>query len=616
MQDGLVFCACGSGLRGVRCCELQEAMQSDPVNYTMLASQMEQIRGLRVAGKNREALRRLLNLLDVAPLYVEALECLFDIRQVEGNRKAALVMLKRIVLLRPESKNALSKYAELLLAEKDYTQAIEMARRGLLLAPESALLNHILGLCYTELGRLQVGERHYHQALALDPSSKPQVEINLAWNLRQQGRLEEASSLYMRLRAEGRATTRMLTSFAQVEAGRGKVEDAAQLLDAALQATPNDRVAALLQAILQLRQGVPAAALECIAATEAALAPNPLMATELILRGQAFERLGKYHKAFESYQAGRAFQREQANCLFNPAPIQARLRALQETFKAERLVALPRPATCLAGPQPIFLLGTPRSGTSLLEHLLTQSLVVDPADQHAPWSSLAALVPSLVKGLDGTDLPFPEALTATICGESYEIPALLSARYLRTLKEAGVTKAGTKFVTDRHADLPWLLGFAALLFPEAPVIHVLRHPLDVVLSSFAQDSLYEGNAGVTLNSSAQLYDHQMHAISHIRAQMTLRYLPVRYENLVEKPKETLQKVHRFIGLTEANSQAMVETPWRALPRVPAYRAEMEQLHKFGLNRHRNFENIFAEVMPLLSPWIERLGYVAPKGSAA
>lgn len=616
MQSERVFCACGSGLKAVRCCDLQEAMQADPANHTMLAAQMEQIRALRQAGKNRESLRFLLNLLDLAPLHLEALECLFDIRSAEGNQKAALVLLERIISILPESKNALSKYAELLLAEKQYKKAIDIARRGLLLAPDSHLFHHILGLCYTELGRLQIAERHYRQALALQPASKHQLQTNLAWNLRQQGRLDEAAELYTKLHDEGAVNTRMLTSFAQVEAGRGKFQEAAQLLETALQATPDDRVAALLQAILKLRQGETVASLVRISTTETALAPYPLTATELILRGQGLERLGEHQQAFEAYQAGRTFQREQANCSFNPAPIQARLRALQETFKAERLVDLPRPALSPTMPQPVFLLGTPRSGTSLLEHFLTQSPVVDPADQRAPWPVLAALVPALVQGLDGIDLPFPEALKATICGNSYEILEILAARYLKTLQDTGITQAKTKFVTDRHADLPWLLGFAALLFPQAPIIHVLRHPLDVVLSGFAQDKLYEGNAGITLGSVAHLYDHQMRAISHIRGQMTLRYLPIRYEDLVTNPTETMQRVHRFIGLTGANPQALLAAPWRAVPRVPAYRAELEPLHQLSLNRHQRFGNMLTDIMPLLSPWIERLGYGGLQGSIA
>lgn len=615
-QVNMTLCSCGSGLRAVRCCEADAASRPDPENHSLLTEQLQTVRKARSENKTREATQSVLKILDLAPFHTEALEILFDIRLAEGNKKAALALIERIALLLPENVLGLSKYAELLLAQGDHQKAIEIASRGVLVASRHQLFHQILGLSYTALGQLQAGEYHYHQALSLLQGDQRQLKSNLAWSFRQQGRLEEAASLYSALHVSGWQNIRMLTNFAQVEAGRGQMDAAQDLITQALTLDPKDRIAALLQAMLHFQQGTPQKTLERLAETEALLAPLPLVATELSLRGQALERLGQYQQAGVCYDAGRTFQRNHTKCHYDPEVSEKKLAAIRTTFRADRLAALSRPALPANIPEPIFLLGTLRSGTSLLEQLLTQSPDIDPADQQSALSALAALTPAMVKGACGADMAFPEAISEFACGDGREIPLMLAKRYIQHLLDTGITRTGKRFVTDRHADLPWLLGFSALLFPQAAVIHVIRHPLDVVLSGFSQDKLYTGNAGITLASVAHLYDQQMQAIAHVRGQMTLRYLPVRYEDLVTNPAGTLALIHQFIGLKKADPKALLAAPPRAVPRAPAYRAQMEPLHQFSLSRYRRFGDSFKDVLPRLNPWIERLGYAASAPAVA
>lgn len=569
---------------------------------------MKSLSDLRTEGKNREAARLAVKILDLAPLLPETLRVLFDIRLIEGQNKAALALAARLALIEPEDEAALGRYAGLLAAQEDYAKAAEVARQGLLRAPRLPVLHQILGMSLTELGALQAGEQHYRQALALLPEGQVQIRINLAWNLNLQGRLAEAAGLYAELRAEGEAGARVLTSFAQVEAGRGRLEEAAALLEEALAYTPHERLAGLLWALLQLQQGRPDAALARIASTEVALAPQKLGVSELMARGRALEQRGDYPQAWASYQAGREAQRQHRSALYDPAGGKFRLEALKATFRADRLASLSRPEPACHLPRPIFLLGVPRSGTSLLEHLLTQSAKINPADQQASLPALARLLPALARGIGGVELAFPEALTVSVGAMGREIPTLLARHYTEDLLKTGVTTSETPFVTDRHAELPWLLGLGVSLFPDAPVIHLLRHPLDVVLSAFTQDTLYEGDAGLTLASLAHSYDLKMQAIAHIRGQMTLRYLPVRYEDLVTNPVATMRRIYQFIGLHQPVSKNLYAAPPRSVPRIPGYRAQFNGLHRRGLYRHRLFGPVLDEVMPRLAPWIERLGY--------
>lgn len=608
-QADLTLCPCGSGLRTLRCCEQNYAAQPDPAHNALLSGLLERITQARAEGRNRDAARRAIEILDLAPLLPEALLALFEIRLAEENKKAACALAARLVVMEPENALALGRYAGVLAAREQYQEAIETARQGLLVAPHLPVLHQILGISFTELGMLQEGEHHYRQALSLLPAAqKPQQENNLAWNLRQQGRLEEAAALYVALEAQGWKTARTLTSFAQVQAGLGQAQKAEALLKAALDHSPHDRLATLLLALLRLHHGAPKETLALIAETEAHLSPKKLVVTEHIARGRALERLGQYESAWTAYETGRNTQRAHVKQGYDPTFDEARLAALKVTFKAGRLASIPSPPPSSKQPQPLFLLGVAGSGTSLLERLLCQSPSINPADQHAPLPTLAKLLPALAQGLGGPELSFPEALTVAASAQGAEIPALLAARYLEKLIQNGFAGVKTKFITDRHVALPWVLGLGVSLFPQAPVVHLLRHPLDVVLSGYTRDQLFESRAGLTLAGLAQAYDSQMQAIAHLRGQMTMRYLSVRYEDLLRDPATTLERVYRFIGLHETSAKALLAAPRRTVPRVPPYYTQPATLDQTGLYRHRHFGAALAEVETRLTPWIESLGY--------
>ena len=76
------------------------------------------------------------------------------------------------------------------------------------------------------------------------------------------------------------------------------------------------------------------------------------------------------------------------------------------------------------------------------------------------------------------------------------------------------------------------LGLIALLFPEAPLIHVLRHPLDIMVSAFSNAFTHGFYCASDLATAATHYVRVMDLVQHYRGEMTLRYLPIRYEDIV------------------------------------------------------------------------------------
>jgi tetratricopeptide (TPR) repeat protein len=604
----IVLCPCGSGLRRVRCCDLDKTALPDQTNVALLDPMAQDATKLFNEKKYAEAEARALQLLDLAPNQRLALRILFEIRKAQNRVRPAEILARRLAALpgTPAIRAAANgQLAQYIVAQGRYADALAPAAAALMATPKDATAQHVMGVVLTETGRLQSGERHYRRALALLGRDDGLILANTAWNLKLQGRLGEAAKLYERalgLRADNK---RGLGGHAQVEFLRGNFLRAIALLDDGLVRWPHERTLRLLRALADLGTGKAQAVLERLSDP-----PENLLAAELCVRGQALARLGRPAEAVQSYAAAKRMQRERHGQSYEPAPYLEKAAAYKAYFTADRVQPLPRAATPAAR-TPVFLLGFPRSGSSLLEQLLAQIPGFAAGNDFAPVADLLPLVPALA----GTSASYPEALDHALVADGLDLPRRLRARYDSARAQLGLNRPGVKYVTDRSETNAWHLGLIKLLFPDAPIIHVLRHPLDVALSNLSQDRKLEANCGVSLPAIARHYALTMEMISHFRGQLTLRYMPLRYEDLVAQPVETLRQILAFIGADSATVPA--EFSLRAndarLPDpTPAHFATREPIHNRGRYRHQEYEKampkLFSDVQDILRPWTEALGY--------
>ncbi len=604
------LCSCGSGLRRVRCCEFDPAALPDKPAADSLNPMAEEATKLFNEKKHKDAEALALKILDLAPNQRGALRVLLEIRKAENRPKAAEALARRLATLPSEgpliSAAANLQLAQMLVGQSRHLDAEPAAREALKLSPRDPTAHHVMGVILTETGRLRAGESHYRRALVLLEREDGMVLANLAWNLKLQGRLDEAALTYDRALLIRPDNARGIGGYAQVEAARGRPARAAAMLDEALTTWPTDRTLRLLRALTDLQLGLPEAVLGRLNDP-----PENLMPAEFAARGQALARLNQLEAAVAAFATAKRAQRERYGQRYEPEDFVKKADAYKAYFTADRVLNLPRaPARC--GPEPIFLLGFPRSGSALLEQLLSKVPGFAPADDAAPVAGLTNLFLRL-SGADGGK--YPDALSDTMVGDAQDIAQQLRDRYLANLGNAGLLTPETRFVTDRAPDNHWHIGLIKLLFPEAPIIHVLRHPLDIMLSNLGQDKRLEGNCGVSMAAMASHYNLTMSLIRHYRGQLTLRYLPIRYETLVESPAASLREILAFLGADPAlvpGEETLRANEVLSLPRAPAHSIMQEPVHRRGLYRHRAYEAVlpalFNDVRPVLDPWIAELGY--------
>jgi len=281
--------------------------------------------------------------------------------------------------------------------------------------------------------------------------------------------------------------------------------------------------------------------------------------------------------------------------------------ALDYALETLRLIErLPKDAW-KTGPQPagaggaaghVFLVGFPRSGTTLLEQVLASHPQVEALEERDTLNDAMAAYgrrPGELAGL--ADAPQSEI-------------SRLRAAYWQRIAAEGAKPKGKVFV-DKHPLHTFRLPLIAKLFPEAKVLFARRDPRDVVLSGFRRRFAMNGPMYqlLTLDGAARFYDAAMQFGEQLGGALPLDCHVVRHEALVEDFDATGRAVCDFLGLpwTDAMRGFAGRIQDRGVA-TPSGAQLAAGLSAEGVGAWRRYAAHLAPVMPILQPWVERFGY--------
>ncbi len=592
-------CPCGSGLSRARCCDL--IFPADTGEH--LTPLVERAIQAQQAGSAAVAETLCLAVLEQAPARADALWLLYSIRKAHGPMPAREALLRRLVVLGPNDAAAAIELGLLLLDAGRLAEAEQHARNAVRLAPDGSQAHNLLAMVLTEAHKPQFGEHHYRMALARSGRRDPILLANLAWNLKNQGRMHEARQLYAELVALAPGVPQTLLGWARLEEADRQFEAAAQILDRAEALFPGDARFQLTRAVLLGRERRYPEALAALE-TSSGQSDPALAAHELLEKGALLDRMGQHDAAFDAFQAGKRQAREMGGQRYRAEEAQQLAARLKTFFTARRLSILPRARVLDGVPQPVFILGFPRSGTTLVEQMLSAHPRIAAGDELPIIGDITSILPRLFD----SPLTYPDALAELWLAEHVDGLDELRDHYLRKVRQLGVLrKPGAARFTDKMPLNEMHLGLIALLFPEAPLIHVIRHPLDVVLSVFSNDLTHGFCCAYEIETVARHYVLVTDLVEHYRREMTLRYLPVRYESIIDDPGASLGRMLAFIG-EDFDAACLNFQENQRYARTASYAQVSEPLYDRSRFRYRRYLRHLEPVIPLLRPVIERLGY--------
>ncbi len=601
MNRSSQMCSCGSGLTRARCCELDLTSLGESGAHRHLVPLEEEAQQAHLRGEAETAGRLAVDVLELAPGRIGALSVLYQLRKQQGQQEAVEALVRRIVALAPNNFWAVNELTLLLLGKGDLIEAERHARNAVRIAPENAQSHYLLGMALTEGHRPAWGEYHFDMAARLSGARDPVLLANYALCLKNQGKMAASRALYEESLAAAPDKLHTLLGFARLEEADRNLAASLALLDRAEALFPGNQSVNLLRAVVLGRMRSAKAALDVLdgmGGEQAELGPS-----EYLEKGRLLDQMGRYDEAFSAFDEGKRRLRDVSGHAYAEAYAQHHAARLRGFFVRARLRTLPRARVRSDVAQPIFVVGFPRSGTTLLEQTLTAHPRIDAGDELPFVAELTNLMPRMLD----SPLSYPEALAELWMADHRDDLDNLRDHYLRRVAQLGIVVGDAAWFTDKMPLNEVELGLISLLFPQSPILHLTRHPLDVVVSVFSNLLTHGHYCAYALESIARHYALVMDLVAHYRRELDMRYMAVRYEDIVDDQHASVARVLGFIGEDfDARCLAFHENTRYA--RTASYAQVSEKLYDRSRYRYRHYLEQLAPVIPILEPAMHELGY--------
>ncbi|OIP64138.1 MAG: hypothetical protein COW73_02645 [Nitrospirae bacterium CG18_big_fil_WC_8_21_14_2_50_70_55] len=467
--------------------------------------------------------------------------------------------------------------------------------------------------CRAALGRVLIDQQRAGAAAAAFRegirllSTHEDSHLGLAAALLMAGRYREAVAATEAAEAAGVASGELFAQRATACERLHRLAAARAAAERALTLDPGQPRAAFTLAQVEARLGEVAAArarLEGLVATRLPPFRRAAVTAEL---GKLLDRAGEYEAAFAAFTAA---NRAMAST-FDPrrVDVDAIFKQIDQSrawFTAERVAGWRGDEPADDTPSPVFLVGFPRSGTTLTEQLLASVGGVVVSDEQAILDRLLADAPGLLKR---RQVPYPDWLADLTPTDL----AWLRLHYWKLAEEMVAPVAeGVTFVDKLPLNL-LQLGAVHRLFPRAKVVFVVRDPRDCCLSCYMR-AFVPNQAMVNfldLERTARFYGAAMELGAHYRAVLPLDGVEVRYEALVADLEGGARRLLDFLGLPW--DEAVLRFHERAGERdvtTPSYAAVASPIDRTAVGRWRHYQQQLAPILPTLAPYVEAFGYPA------
>jgi tetratricopeptide (TPR) repeat protein len=478
-------------------------------------------------------------------------------RLAAGDAKGAVEALTTSLKMRRDQQRFREKWAEAQVATGKGGEGLELCRAFAAEHPKDALVRVTIARLHDLLGQPERALEALEEALQIDSDHAPAL-VALARLHERQNRLDESEAAAAKLEGLDSSLVELGLLRARLAYRRGDFADALELARASPEVSNPGSRAQLIGQICD-RMGDAAAAFDAFVEMNQDLGIAPEVAAA---RGNAYRKMLAKRMKIASRRWVRGWRKT--------------------TYRTDQ-------------PQPVFLIGFPRSGTTLLDTLLMGHPDVCVTEEKPMLDAVARKLGSYERLADLDDAELDTMRNLYFAEAAEHVPDL-----------------GGRILVDKQ---PFAMADAPLihrLFPGSKMLFVQRHPCDVVLSCFV--TRFEPNGALvnftTLDGTAKLYDQMVRFWGQCRTILPLIVHLVRYERLVEDSEAEMRALAAFLGLswTDAILDNRATAKERGFVNTPSYSQIAEPLYDRSIGRWEKYREQMKPVLPLLAPWAERMGY--------
>ena len=522
-----------------------------------------------------EAERHIRRALAARPDWAKAWNSLGAVLQRLGRLEEALAACEEAVRLDPRSTEALFNLGAVLHALGRLPEAADALRKAVGVEPEFADAFSHLAVVFADMSLDKDSEAAALRAIELDPNHA-EAHNNLGNALRRLGRAEAAEAAYRRAIGVAPRIGLFHGNLANMLRARGALAEAEAEHRRAVDLDPTHTDSyRMLAESKSIEAGGPLFAQMVEQLGSDATAPAGKIDLHFSLAA-VFEHQEDYDQAFAHWEAGNSLKRSMID--YDDAAREAAIQNIMDVF-SEELPGRYADRGC-ASDAPIFVLGMPRSGTTLVEQILASHSQVEAGGELATLRRLARLA--------GYPEAFADPETADLrrFGENY----LAAARPV----------GGPRF-TDKMPDNFLRIGLIRLAFPNARIIHCGRDPVDTCLSCYRR-LFVRGRQGFSydLRELGLEYLRYARLMAHWRMVVPGAMHELRYEDLIADQEGETRRLLSFCGLAFEDACLRYHETERTVETASANQVR-QKIYRSAAGRWRHYEKHLGPLLEILRP---------------
>lgn len=538
--------------------------------------------------------------LKALPDQPEALNLLGLIEHLKGRNARAVQLLRKSIKSRPDFADAYNHLGIALRKMGQLDEAKIALRKAISIDPDHAQANNNLGNVYKELGQHSDAAQCYERAVLLGPKSV-EPKYNLANSLTELERHSEAMDKFREVIAIAPNHLDARFNLAALLERHHELDVADQQLEVLLRLKPGHIAGRILRAKIWRRLNKFQDAvdvLQAVSGNDVSTQDAIIVSVEL---GKCLDRLEKSEVAFEKFRQANLLQAEAGG-----KRLKKQARAFRQSIE-DNLAWLEDHVPDLnvlpdgeGSSEPVFLVGFPRSGTTLLDQVLDAHPAVKVMEERP-------VIANMVANFAGNNKTAGQAIDRV----DDETVRQLRKEYFERVASYFDLEPGDILVDKMPLNIIHV-PFLEKVFPGARYIFSLRHPVDVLLSNYMQ--LYRLNGAMAnfldLDDACQTYDLVMRLWCKCREKYALNVHQVRYENLVGQLEIEAKSIAKFLGLewAEPMLDPTSHAKNRAIINTPSYEQVAEPIYQRANGRWKRYANQLAPIVDRLGPWAVQFDY--------
>ena len=625
------LCPCNSGKKYKKCC-INKTPATNPSNFSdkFIAAQDAHSKGLYELASHQYK-----EILSINTNHAHSLHYLGLCEVQIGKFSDGMKMIQRSIELQPNDSTYLSNYGVLLLEQDELTEAEICFLRAIKIEPDNILAKCNLSFVLIRQKRFltaktileQLRDAHpndpmilslyasvlagleqwadsattYESALKLNPDDI-KTNIDYCNVLKMINKDETISHVYNKLMRLYPDNSEILLEHANYCESTNQLDQAEHYLSLA------DNIKDINEAVLFYEKGKLCRrrkelehALMWLKKVDTNKLNQQQKTSYFFELGRSYDKLGMFNEAFSAFKEANKLKL-QIDDLQDSTEINDNVTEKRNiVFTKSNLESwsTSSPNRTNLGPEPIFIIGFPRSGSTLIEQIIASHKNIAAGGEYTFIRDIQESVADIFV----TTKKYPEVMLDFNNEKSL---LKLKNKYIKKITEFNPELNGKYWVTDKRLLNSLEIEFLHLLFPKSPILHAVRHPLDVCLSSYFSN--FDTHAYTNdLEKSAHKFVQVINHIKHVKEQANLNYKIIRYEDLVNRPEDNVKSLLEFI-----------DEPWdkncmnfyknKRIARTASYAQVSQPLYTSSLNRYKNYQEQIKRIIPILEPTIYELGY--------